>query len=843
MADRTIKETIKEDEFGYALNRRSREGILTSKDLLNLKTFREYNVVKDFEAIGAEADTYLIRKDNQEFFLKLYRKGVKVNEDILSLIFDLSKEYDYFNKIIEYGYDESLQRYYEISEYLKKGYIKKLDEKSAKAFISQLNEALYILHKHNIIHRDLKPTNILIKNENPLEITLIDFGISSLLDKEFSQKLTSVKGTYAYFSPEAISGYIGRKSDYFSFGMVLLSLLDKNPFDSLDNAVILNTLVTKNVPIPSNINDNYQALLKGLLTREPEKRWGYQEVKDWLSGKISVIYYDEKENSTEKYKFQGNSYNLQELAIAFLQEENFEIAQKHIARGYITKYLENLGEFDLAIAIDEQENLLDKLYSFVYSIHKNLEPILYGKIIDKEYIFSLLLKKLSNTLSNTEERIYNIIMDIKDKKFLDTLILYESLTNKKTGLIEFIKKIYRELFLEWFLDIENIILSQDDELIEIALKFLNVSKIENIYKIIKASLETNNKELIQRFYNDSITQELFNIAIKDKDINTIEFLLQKGEKPKKEIIELFRLLYSSNVLDKYLHLFDYDELKMMLKYIQIKIKNINLIHNSNYVNSIAISYDDKYIVSGHNGNIIKIWDFKTGKLLKTLGGGDGRITSIAISNNNKYIISARNYNTIRIWEFKTGKLLKVLTGHTYFIESIAISHNNKYIISGSYDETIRIWEFKTGKLLKTLTGHTSLILSIAISYNDRYIVSGSYDRTIKIWDLKTGELLKTLKGHKNSIQSIAISHDDRYIVSGSWDETIKIWDLKTGELLKTLTGHTDDINSIAISHDDKYIVSGSDDKTIRVWDLKTGELLKTLTGHTDDINSIAISHG
>jgi len=272
-SEKTVVEsdkTIIENNFNFS-DKTVIEDFSTSNDSLVLKTFREYNIIKDFEAIGAEADTYLIKKDNQEFFLKLYRKGIKVNEDILKLIYDLSKEYEYFNEIIEYGYDERLQRYYEISKYQKKGHIEKLDENSTKAFISQLNEALHILHQHNIIHRDLKPTNILIKNENPLQITLIDFGISSLLDKEFTKKLTTVKGTYAYFAPEAISGYIGKESDYFSFGMVLLSLLDKNPFNSLDNAVIINTLVTKNIPIPSTIKSNYQALLKGLLTRDPKK--------------------------------------------------------------------------------------------------------------------------------------------------------------------------------------------------------------------------------------------------------------------------------------------------------------------------------------------------------------------------------------------------------------------------------------------------------------------------------------------------------------------------------------------------------------------------------------------
>ena len=466
----------------------------SSNENLSLKTFRGSEVIKEFEAIGAESDTFLIKKDNEEYFLKLYRKGVKVNEDILELIYKISKESDVFNEIIEYGYDEKLNRYYELSKYLPKGTIKKLDYSNAKLFIQQLNEALHILHENNIIHRDLKPTNILIQEENPLKIALIDFGVASLLDEGFTKKLTTVKGTYAYFSPEGVSGYIGQESDYFSFGMVLLTLLDKNPLSGLDNAVIINTLVTQHIPISPTIDSNYQTLLKGLLTRDPKKRWGYKEVNEWLKGKEVKTYFDEQVDNSKKYKFQGNYYSLNELAVVFLQEENFELAQKHIARGYIEKYLEKLEEYDLIVGIDSQEKPLNKLIYFVYYLNRNLDFILYGRVIDKEYIFSLLLKKTVNNLNEVETKIFKFI---SYERFVNIIDLYEKLTGNDTDLKTFLSKIDFSN-LERFLDIENIIFSNDDELIELALKFVDIDK--NVLKIVKSAIKTKNDNLVKRFY-------------------------------------------------------------------------------------------------------------------------------------------------------------------------------------------------------------------------------------------------------------------------------------------------------------------------------------------------------
>ena len=141
------------------------ESEVRAADGFTLQSFEGYAIIKEFEAVGAEADIYLINYEEQEAFLKLYRRGVKVHQEILESVKELSNNYKYFAKVFEYGYDEKLSRYYEVSEYIENGDLTKLskDDIDIKSFIAQLNEALELIHSKNIIHRDLKPTNILIK--------------------------------------------------------------------------------------------------------------------------------------------------------------------------------------------------------------------------------------------------------------------------------------------------------------------------------------------------------------------------------------------------------------------------------------------------------------------------------------------------------------------------------------------------------------------------------------------------------------------------------------------------------------------------------------------------------
>ena len=51
------------------------------------------------------------------------------------------------------------------------------------------------------------------------------------------------------------------------------------------------------------------------------------------------------------------------------------------------------------------------------------------------------------------------------------------------------------------------------------------------------------------------------------------------------------------------------------------------VDNEDVVNCIAISRDDKTIITGGANNMIKVWDVSTGELLHTLSGHKGRWSS------------------------------------------------------------------------------------------------------------------------------------------------------------------------------------------------------------------------
>ncbi len=268
----------------------------------------------------------------------------------------------------------------------------------------------------------------------------------------------------------------------------------------------------------------------------------------------------------------------------------------------------------------------------------------------------------------------------------------------------------------------------------------------------------------------------------------------------------------------------------------------NFVGHTNSVLSVAISPDGSYALSGSDDETIKLWDISNGSEIRSFVGHTNSVHSVAFSPDGSYALSGSDDDTMKLWNLSSGDYIhSFIIGQTEWIGSVAFSPDGNYAVSGSMDNTIKLWNLSSGVEIRSFNGHTlAVVNSVTISPDGRYVLSGSDDETMKLWDISSGAEIRTFSGHTSNIMSVAISSDGDYAISGSYDKTMKLWNLSTGAEIRSFEGHTSDVMSVAISSDDRYAISGSEDSTIKIWDLSSGAEIRTI-GYPHNISSIAIS--
>ena len=116
------------------------------------------------------------------------------------------------------------------------------------------------------------------------------------------------------------------------------------------------------------------------------------------------------------------------------------------------------------------------------------------------------------------------------------------------------------------------------------------------------------------------------------------------------------------------------------------------------IHAISFSPDSKQIASGSENGILSIYEVETGKEIG-LFDTKSYITDIKYTSDNRYLITGHLDNSIRLWDLNFKQQIKRFEGHSAAIHSLDISNDNKLLLSVSDDGTIRIWDIQK-ELLK-----------------------------------------------------------------------------------------------------------------------------------------------
>jgi eukaryotic-like serine/threonine-protein kinase len=243
-----------------------------------------FTLLGELPTQGAESDLLHVRDAaGGEFVVKIFRRGYTADRSVWQKLPTLDSPH--VVRILETGHAEG--RDYEVIEYIPAGNLRALGARLPPApvteVVAQLAAGLDRLHRAGIVHRDLKPENVLVRDTAPIRLAIADFGLSRVIEQ--SVVFASSSRTLAYAAPESLSGQVSPARDWWSLGIIVRELLTgRTPFAGMSETAVVDHLATRTIDCDDIADPRMRLLCRGLLTRDPRRRWTGREVERWLAG-------------------------------------------------------------------------------------------------------------------------------------------------------------------------------------------------------------------------------------------------------------------------------------------------------------------------------------------------------------------------------------------------------------------------------------------------------------------------------------------------------------------------------------------------------------------------------
>lgn len=211
-------------------------------------------------------------------------------------------------------------------------------------------------------------------------------------------------------------------------------------------------------------------------------------------------------------------------------------------------------------------------------------------------------------------------------------------------------------------------------------------------------------------------------------------------------------------------------------------KEIQTMRNHNSRVS-CLSWNGNIISSGDKAGRLCNLDIRSGRV-SMVGGHAQEICGLAWSADMKYLASGGNDNVIRVWQLGNNNS-QTLSGHKSAVKALAWCPWRSGILTsggGTKDMTIKFWDVVENKLEKSIDTQSQVCtLTYLPKYKEIISSHGYSENDIRIWKVSTMNMISSFGKHGSRVLHVALSPDGSELASASADENLKFWKIFNAE--------------------------------------------------------------
>lgn len=276
------------------------------------------------------------------------------------------------------------------------------------------------------------------------------------------------------------------------------------------------------------------------------------------------------------------------------------------------------------------------------------------------------------------------------------------------------------------------------------------------------------------------------------------------------------------------------------------------VDHSNPVHALAFSSDGRWLASGGEDNVVKLWEVATGRMLRTLYLG-GRVQAVAMSSDRRLLVAASDFHAVKVWDAITGDQLRALPEDSD-IECLAISPNGEWLAIVKFGGSVELRDVRTWQVKRTLSLDPSVIEAVtvmAFSQDGRWLALAAGNK-IQVLNVVSDQSAFVLGAHTGDVRparvstdtvlSLEFSGDGGLLGSASLDQKIKLWDLGARREIQSFASTV--FCNVALSRDGRSLAWSSPDhtgQTVTVWDVNARATRRILDSGHWPVSAVAFS--
>ena len=168
--------------------------------------------------------------------------------------------------------------------------------------------------------------------------------------------------------------------------------------------------------------------------------------------------------------------------------------------------------------------------------------------------------------------------------------------------------------------------------------------------------------------------------------------------------------------------------------------------------------------------------------VRTFRGHSKSVSSLCLLPDEKIFVSAGDDQSLRVWNLKTGKLIRSLNQHTRAVHSLARRPSKEglpMVASASGDRTIRFWQPTIGRMVRYVRLESE---PLCLAWLDEdFIVAGCVDGRVRVVNADEVTVTANQAAIDGWVYAIAVSPIDRSVVAAGTGGQIRRIELRPAD--------------------------------------------------------------